>query len=694
MRRIAWLAGLLSLVAACDPGSPTHPRSCASSRDCTAPQVCVDSTCRLPMDAGPNDAGGSGIDTGVPTDAHTRALRGIHVEPASGTVLIAVDGAMPTVDFAVMADYDDGSTSEITTGVWSADAPVIGAIDRTTGVYTAGGVVGGSVTVTVSAASMMATATLSVEIQRHIVDTGAPADAATHFAPGVTMVDDPSRAATLLYPLDHTVFPQNVYPADTQWSGGVAGDLYQVRIDAPGVQVRAFVVHSGAGFGFHWLPTRDAWRALAESATEVDVTVAVDRWEAASDTVIRGTARTVRFADATIRGAIYYWDLGQGRIQRINGDGTGRVSFMPNPPARPGDGRQCVACHAISRDGRRMAAEIWDGGNTSAIFDLTGDTTLSPPPMIVPPNVVSFLTASFSADSSRLVASFGNGLFLVDGNSGARITSSLPTTVAAHPSWSPDNSQIAFVTNTNGGWAVDFTRGDLAIIDVMAGDTFGAPRTVLAAGATYPVIARPSWSPDSAYISFQHSLHSRAYEDPGTGTHIFRAGRVEMTTRDGTTPYDLASLNGAAANSYYPTFSPFDEGGYYWLAFFSTRDYGNAQVGTAGAGRRQLWVAAVDSTPTPGTDPSFSPYWLPQQDVHDENMAAFWTQEACHMDGLSCATSGECCSGFCRDSGSGPVCVPPSMVSCSHESEACTMDGDCCAGEGTTCIGNRCTRLM
>lgn len=692
MRTCLALAWIVAAVAGCDPSSTTHTRACTRSADCPAPQMCVDGTCRAVPDGGPVDAGGGGMDTGAPNDARVRTLTGMHVEPAA-PVLTAIDGAMPTIDFTLVGEYDDGSTSEITAGIWSADARVIGSIDRTTGLFTALGVVGGTSNVSVTAGGMTAGTTVTVQIQRTVLDTGAPSDAATHFAPGVTMVDEPARAASMLYPLDRTVFPGNVYPADLQWSGGAAGDLYQVRLDAPGVQVRAYVTHSGAAFGFHWLPTPEAWRALAESAPESDVTIAVDRWESATDTVIRGHGPTVRFAAATIRGAIYYWDLGQGRIQRINGDGTGRVSFMPNPPARPGDGRQCVACHAISRDGRRMAAEIWDGGGTSAIFDLTGDTTLSPPPMIVPPNVVSFLTASFSPDASRLVASFGNELFLVDGNSGARIASSLPSAGAAHPAWSPDGTQIAFITSTNGGWAVDFTRGDLAIVDAMAGDAFGTPRTILAAGSP-PVIARPSWSPDSAYIAFQHSQHSRAYEDLGTGTHIFRPGSVEMVARDGATSYGLANLNGASPSSYYPTFSPFDEGGYFWLAFFSTRDYGNAQVGTAGAGRRQLWVAAIDSTPSAGIDPSSSPYWLPQQDVHDENMAAFWTEEACHMDGLGCAVSGECCSGFCRDTGAGPVCVPPDIVTCSHEGEACTDSGDCCPGEDTMCIGSRCTRLM
>ena len=690
MRRLAVLVSMLASIAACDPSSAVHTSRCTTSSDCTAPMMCIDNSCRLPGDAGP----GGNMDGGGPRDAHVRNVTGIHVEPAGVTMLTAVDGAMPTQAFTVLADYDDGSSMAVTTGVWSADAPVIGAIDRTTGLYTAGGIVGGTSTITVSASEQTATAMVHVAIARNIIDTGAPADAATHFT-GVTPVDDAARATALLYPLDHAVFPQNVYPANVQWSGGVAGDLYQVRLDAPGVTVRAYVVHSGGSFGFHWLPTPEAWRALAESATEVDVTVSVDRWEASTNTVITGHGVTVRFANATIRGAIYYWDLGQGRIQRINGDGTGLISFMPNPPRQPtNSANQCVACHAISRDGRRMAGELWDASDTSAIFDLTADTTADPPAMVVPSGVVSFLTASFSPDNSRLIASSANRLFLVDGNSGATIPTSLPTTSTSQPEWSPDGTQIAFVQTDNGaaGWAIDFTHGDLGIIDVMAGDTFGTPHVILSAG-TPAVIARPSWSPDSGLIAFQHGVHSRSFLDPGAPANR-QPARVEMVSRDGATSYSLDNLNGGATDSYYPTFSPFDEGGYFWLAFFSTRDYGNAQVGTAGTSRRQLWVAAIDSTPTGGIDPSFAPYWLPQQNVADQNMAAFWTQEACHMDGLHCSTSGECCSGFCRDTGSGPMCVPPDTVSCSHEGEACASDSDCCADEGNSCLGNRCGHIV
>jgi hypothetical protein len=683
------------VVAACDSGTPVPRHSCTTNAQCTAPQVCINSVCTTQGDAGHLD--GSSGDGGA-VDGHVRNLVSVAVMPAMAT-LNAVDGAMPTQAFMVVATYDDGSTSPLPNGVWSSTAPVVGTINRTTGLYTAGGVVAGRSTITVMINGMMATGTVDVNVTRTVVDTGTPADAATHFAAGVTTMNDPAQAATLLYPLDHARMPENVYPADIQWSGGAMNDIYQVRMDAPGVTVRAYVLNSGGGFGFHWASTRDAWRALAESAPDMDVTIAVDRWDSSSNTVFTGTARTIQFANASIRGAIYYWDLGQGRIQRINGDGSGRVNFMPNPPADPSSpGNQCVACHAISRDGRRMAAELWGGNSPSAIFDLTGDTTASPPPMIVQPGVTTFLSASFSADNSRLVGNVGNSLFLIDGNTGATIPSTLPTASSANPAWSPDNMHIAYVTNTNMGWGVDFTTGDLAIIDVLGGDQFSAPVQILGATSTGgpPVIARPSWSPDSHLIAFQHGVHSRSFQDNPTpgGPPIFQPARVEMVTRDGNLSYSMDALNGGDSNSFYPTFSPFDAGGYFWLAFFSTRDYGNAQVGTAGSGRRQLWVAAVSDAPNGGVDPSSVPYWLPQQNVADQNMAAFWTQEACHMDGLSCAVSGDCCSGFCRDTGHGPTCVPPTMVMCSMVGEACSTTSDCCTTDMSVCNANRCMVVM
>ena len=102
-------------------------------------------------------------------------------------------------------------------------------------------------------------------------------------------------------------------------------------------------------------------------------------------------------------------------------------------------------------------------------------------------------------------------------------------------------------------------------------------------------------------------------------------GSLRMMHREGGEEFELAKANGAGENSHLPNFSPFDDGGYFWLAFYSTRDYGNAHVGTKGQARRQIWVTAISNEPQTGTDPSHVPYWLPDQDPSTHNMSAYWS---------------------------------------------------------------------
>lgn len=669
--------GVLLVMASCGH-SELGSGPCTTDGDCEATERCVDARCEPRPDASSGDDAGG-------LDATMRSLSGLEITP-SAPVLRSLNGAAESIAFEVVARFDDGSSVPVSSAFWSVSSRLLGSIDATTGVFTADGTLAGTVVVTAEALGHSASTTLTVEVEHEILVEGTPADAATRFAGPA--IDDAPRAARLLYPLAGAVFPENVHPADVQWEGGVEGDLYRVRLETTGVRVVGYVSHSGEGFGYHWLIDRPAWRALAESAPETDVTVRVDRWEAASGEVIAGTPRIIRFADAVIRGAIYYWDLEGGRIQRIRGDGTGLESFMPNPPPRASDGKRCVACHAVSRDGRKMAAELWDGGDYGAVFDLTADLSGDPAPTLsaLPPaaGASNFLTASFNPDGSRLIGNIQTALFLMDGVGATIPSTGLPTTGAAHPSWSPDGAEVAFITNTNGHWGVDFTTGDLAVIDVLPDDAFAPARTIFTGAPR--VASRPSWSPDSQWIAFQHGEHSRSF----SGTR--QPAVVRMVSRDGSRVFDLEALNGEGEDSYYPTFSPFDEGGYFWLAFFSTRDYGNAQVGTRGTGRRQLWVSAVSSSPSDGADPSHPPYWLPHQDVRSQNMAAYWSEEPCVAEGRSCASSGECCSGFCRDTGEGFLCVPPDEVSCSEVGEACGSDADCCEGAGS-CIGNRCGTL-
>ncbi len=678
------LVPLTVLVLAACGSSPSTPQ-CASNSDCATGQSCVDGTCKAPMpgmDGGGSDAG----HTSMPDGGSTTVVS-LGIDPAD-PVLTSTDGASVSQTFTLTATYSDGHMAAVSTGFWSLGSTRLGTIDSTTGVFTAEGESGGTETVSVDALGMTATTTVTVNLDRHYMGDGVPADAPTSFASTATA--DTTRQAGLLYPLADVVFPQNVYPPDVQWERGDAGDVYRLTFTAPHTTLTAYVVHSGGGFGYDLLIPRAEWRALADSSGGETVTLVVDRFISASSETIAGAPRSFQFASASITGAIYYWDLGAGRIQRIGGDGSGRETLVPNPPARPTDGERCIACHTISRDGRRMAAEVWDASQGyGAVLDLTADLSGDPPPFVVPPTGVQFLTSSFNPDATRLIANWANEIFLVDANTGMQLPTTgtpLPTTSSAQPEWSPDGNTIAFVMNHNGAsWGVDFTASDLGVIPVTGADAFGAPSVIVPGGGR--ALARPSWSPDSQWIGIQDGMNSRS----ANGTTLYPA-HIRLVRADGSVTVDLDALNGGEENSYYPTFSPFDEGGFFWLAFFSSRDYGNAQVGTRGTHRRQLWVSAISNDPSAGSDASHPPYWIPQQDVTQQNMAAFWAQEACRADGRTCAASSECCSGFCRDVGAGPVCVPPDVPSCSMTGEACRTDSDCC-DSGDRCASNVCTML-
>src|SRR5262249_19926606 len=125
---------------------------------------------------------------------------------------------------------------------------------------------------------------------------------------------------------------------------------------------------------------------------------------------------------ADVSGAVYYWDLGEGKMQRI--DATGRHPAIPNPPVDPSPmrpGNRCVACHAVSKDGRYLAATLWGAGfGPGSVFDLSNPAiqTADPAPTLVPPGTYNALFSTFNPDATRLLVSTGNALSLLDPKTG------------------------------------------------------------------------------------------------------------------------------------------------------------------------------------------------------------------------------------------------------------------------------------
>ncbi|WP_168210476.1 PD40 domain-containing protein [Persicimonas caeni] len=687
--RVLSLFICLSLVGlGCDDGRTTIGSQTESDTgDCTGSECSWDT-------GGPDDGGGSG-DTG-----DHGPLTAIQIEPAS-VDLLSENGSQPQHDFAVVATFADGHTEPFGGDVeFSVADEKIGYIDAANGNFVAHGILGGETQVTATAVDATAgippaTATVRVFVKRTLVADGLPDDVAQSFQGA--QVTDPTRASTVVYPLDGAVMPENVYPADIQWTNGVQDDIFQIRLVKPSAEVVSYVKHTGPSFGNHWLADADAWRAMAQTEQDEPMSIAVTRLEAASGDVIGGTPVRMRFAKGTVAGSVYYWDIGAGRIVRIK-DGTGTPEqFMPTPPD-DGTGTRCVGCHSVSNSGRYMVGRLGGGDNIGTVFDLTQDLSGNPPPSefpVDPNNGTRWWFSTWNPDDTRLMVTQTEGgangkMALMDPFTGQVVppqSGALPGGGVTHPSWSPDGSLIAYINNVN-AWGGANTTGDVAVLPVTGPDSFGAPQT-LRAGTDIPnaqpagqAASYPTWSPDSQWIAFAHGTGSRS-EDKQAALYMMR--------RDGSgvVRLDHASGGPSAADTFQPNFSPFETEDYFWLSYLSRRDYGNAQAGTQGASRQQIWVSAVKKNPDPGQDPSEVGYWLPGQNTQSMNIAAYWAPQACRQDGEGCSVGGECCSGECLpDEGGDLVCSPPPPERCRELTETCSTSADCC--EGLLCAANVC----
>ncbi len=639
-----------------------------------------------------------GADCGDEDVGDEPRVTSLQIEPASAD-LLSDNGDKPSQDFSLVATFSDGSTGAYPGEVeFSIDTEKFGFIRPDSGEFIAHGIVGGQTEITAAALDdaglPSATATVNVYIKRTHIADGLPDDVAEQFEG--QQVDDPARAADIVYPLDGALMPQNVYPADIQWLNGAQDDLFQVRLSKPNAEVVAYLSHTGADFGNHWLVDQDAWRTMAQSDPDEAMGISVTRLEAATGEVIGSEAVRTRFANGTIAGSVYYWDIAAGRIVRIN-DGTAtRDNFMPAPPAGV-RGERCVGCHSVSNSGRYMVGRLGGGNNVGTVFDLTKDLTQDPAPteFALDDPGRTWWFSTWNPDDTRIMVSRNEdtqaNFALMDPFSGDFIepqSGELPSGGGVtHPSWSPDGSLVAYVTNAD-AWGGANTTGDIAVLPVDGPDAFGQSE-VIRAGTNIPdahpagaAASYPTWTPDSERIAFAHGTGSRS---ENMQSALYLMGR----DGSGVVRLDAASGGEGGVDTFQPNFSPFETDDHYWLSYLSRRDYGNDQVGTRGASRQQIWVSAVKKSPDPDEDPSEVGYWLPGQDTESMNIAAYWAPQACRQDSETCSVGAECCSGECiPDEGGSLVCSPPPPERCRKVIETCSTDSDCCAG--LSCVTNVC----
>lgn len=674
------LALVLALIAgcSCSSGNTSDDASVDTSIDGARPDTALDASM---------DGGGSAV------DADTGPAPGI--DAAVDAVALAIDPPSATLHVTdLTVPLRQTFTAHATTAA-GADVvvPATWSVDRTdvvdiaaTGVATTTNTSGGDVVVTATYRGLTAMAALRVVLEVAIPLPDAPGDIATFFPAGSTPTTDAAHTASFVYPANETVFPQNVYRVLFQWRGA-GNDRFRVNFDSDRVHLALYTtgVHAtctAAGTNLSCFePILDVWRYIAASNPHASVTVTVDAARSTMPgTYTRSAPLTISFSRGPVPGAIYYWSTTARGIRRATVSDAAPTNFL-TPTEADGD---CVACHTLSRQGNRMAADV--GGNNLWIVEVS---PTFPPPRVVTDymgaNIPAFWT-TFSFDETRALVAARGVLTLRDAADGAPLnTITIPG--AAHfgtqPDWAPDGTLVAFAratTNKDRG----VSAASIATVEVMPGDTWGTITTIVQSTGTTDTNQYPSFSWDSQWIAYTHATHNAENDvttdlwlvaRDGTGARALVRGNTVVNDGTVTTPTIEDSM---------PTWAPSAAGDdYAWIAFTSSRDYGGVLSMASHLGRhKQLWVVAVDlSAAAAGGDVSFPAFRLPFTDLDEDTHRPFWAEDrvtpppmdggvpmdagidaatsidagtpACLGAGADC-TTGVCCSPFtCWDDGSG-----------------------------------------
>jgi hypothetical protein len=459
--------------------------------------------------------------------------------------------------------------------------------------------------------------------------------------PGCTFpaLNAPSCASSappikLVYPIEGVLVPPNMGVISVQWTPfGSAFSEFEVDFENAITDTRVITRCATQTVDTGQPPAPSGGCQLSVDPATWSTLVNANRGGSAVTVTVRGTtngtcaassenAVKMSFASEDLLGAIYYWK------STVTANGTGGQiwvkGFGDAVPEQQVTGTTgalsatCNGCHALSRDGLRMAVYSDDDDSDDEYGDVTGSlidmTTKMPigsqmvtkgtgqPPgfSTLSPTHASYLTSDGLGNAPT------NNFTLWNGNTGNQIST---ITVGAAgerptmPDWSPTGTSVVYVLPTkvaswdNGSRNDDDHEfgGSLYTIPYTGNDVFGTPSVFLQSKGENNYY--PSYSPDGQFIIFD-----RAPQDTsvgaidgcvGTPPHVAcpndsfsnPAARLMLTQNLlGSTPIDLQNANGSPAagplplSNSWPRWSPFVQmyrgNRLLWVAFSSTRDYG------------------------------------------------------------------------------------------------------------------------
>lgn len=540
---------------------------------------------------------------------------------------------------------------------WSTSAPDRVAV--TAGTATVVDAVAGNVQVSAYVGTFVATSTIAVAVQAKD-DSLAPAGAVAAFAGAPGVADN----ATILYPYYDTYFPQGLAAPLMQWSSPSAATAVKVTLKFPATGTPIFqfsAIVPESALPSYAMP-QAVWAAIERTATGADVAIELQR-------IVGGVLRQpvlhrVHFTPSRLRGKIFYTEYNVGawtgtlRVIDPSQNIAAKNAFANAPGS-------CPVCHSVSSDGRTLVTSDW-GGQPSVVNSVGSDGLLtrlsSAPDYPSGGDTRAFAYSAISPDGAIVLQGsnwWGNTspalpykIFSLDPTTGA------PTDVSATstnnwglgaatmmvPSFSPDGKRLVFVDGDTGGGAA--WRQGISTFDFSsASKAFSNRKNIVKTASASRITRWPTFEPDSRSVVYQTNPtgdDSSSYGGMTPSGYNKNEGRmwsVDTNASPGT-PVSLDKLNqGTDATdinrSYQATFLPVAIGGYRWSVFTSGRQYGNSLNLPASNRTTQLWLSAVDDTPSAATDRSHRPFLLPNQVLGDNasartlNERGYWVLDAC-----------------------------------------------------------------
>jgi hypothetical protein len=539
----------------------------------------------------------------------------LQIDPAAVELLIA-NGTPATQSYTATLVFPDGRTRDVTDEtVFLVDSGFGSVVGSTVSIRTAG-----KTQVYGQRDDKIGTAQILARVESTRVDPSLPPNTPDLFGGA----EDPARGPTVVYPPADVIVPRNLGDFEAHWIDPHGNDIFELSLRTEFANVRVYVP-GGNGLGAAGpMPTFSAFLAdewTSAVGIEPNVTFQVRGVASASPGVVGTTGpRRVKLSNQTLEGGLYYWAAA---------DTSGIYGIYRHDMAKAGQPAEeymttnqtqgrCVACHVLSRDGRRMAV-TYDGGNGAA-------TTVDVATGTASPDVGRWNFATYSPDARHLLTVFTGIITVRDAADGTPILDMPTSSYVTHPDLSPDGTRLVYVVvpGANPGSGADWSFGGGQIYtrtyDPVT-QLFGAETPLVTDGVNN---FYPSWSPDGQWILFNRAPGGSAYDNPNAALWVVKA--------DGSAPaVELATVNATLGlTNSWGRWAPFPQTlgvGHepmYWVTVSSKRDFG---VRLIAANRPQIWMTAFfPERATAGEDPTAPAFRLPFQNIEGNNHIAQWTE--------------------------------------------------------------------